>query len=112
MSMLSGVLLLQNQRWQQRHQSSPETPPAEANDLIYQETHSALETLDRMSKMVCHEDAGDGPSPRKGHSTLFLVELVYQAISTLMTIKEGFPPSEFQDKMESLRWLLKCMIRR
>ncbi|KAK0387943.1 hypothetical protein NLU13_4187 [Sarocladium strictum] len=107
-----GVLLLQQQQWQKQPRNFPETPPAEQGDLIFPETYSAIDTLDRISKMVQHDDMEDCPSPGRGQSTLFLVELVYLTISTMMMIKEGLPSVEFDDKIQSLRWLLKCMVSR
>ena len=104
----SGILLLQQHQWQQ---ANPENEPG-LTYHFFPETLSALETLDRISMTLREGGYEAWQYLEDGHCTLFLVELVYQAILILMKISRGQPAVEVKVKIESLKWLLAHMENR
>ncbi|KAK2593326.1 hypothetical protein QQS21_008969 [Conoideocrella luteorostrata] len=97
-----GVLLLQEHHWEET--SLDFTPGAKRN--AFTETHSALETLDRISMRMRGAGHGGQRDLESGHCTPFFVDLVYRALSALMVIGRGQDATDMQDKKESLKWLL------
>lgn len=73
----------------------------EAEIHTFVETRSAFDTLCRISLSLQqgYDDLG-------GECTFFLAHVVYQAISTLMTIGQGNPSTEIKDSIKTLSWLL------
>ncbi|KZZ92562.1 Transcription factor [Moelleriella libera RCEF 2490] len=97
-----GVMLLQEHHWDETRFF----PTHGAKQTTYTETHSALETLDRVSKTLREAGLEAKEDLESGNCTLFLVYLLYRALLVLTTIGRDQIGTEIQEKKESLKWLL------
>ncbi|KAL3452081.1 hypothetical protein BJX65DRAFT_303795 [Aspergillus insuetus] len=96
----SGILLLQEHHWAQMNIQS--TKDAERH--TFSETRNAFDTLYRIALFL--QEGTVIQVFLQGQCTFFLASVVYDALSTLMTIGKGDPSAEVRRKIEALRWLL------
>jgi hypothetical protein len=71
----------------------------------FAETRSAFDTLCRMSS--CLQQVNNDQELLGGECTFFLAHVIYQAILALMTMGQGSPSAEIQDRIITLEWLLQ-----
>lgn len=95
-------MLLQEHHWDETRFFSTHG----AKQTTYTETHSALETLDRVSKTLREAGLEAKEDLESGNCTLFLVNLLYRALLVLTTIGRDQTGTEIQEKKKSLKWLL------
>jgi hypothetical protein len=69
------------------------------------ETHNALDTLCRIALSI--QQGSYTLDLWQGQCTFFLVGVVYQGISALLTIRKGKPLAEIEESITILRWLLR-----
>ncbi|KAL2688924.1 hypothetical protein Neosp_002974 [[Neocosmospora] mangrovei] len=100
-----GIFVLQQHHWQHAKLGAAATPGG-AKRSIFPETQAAVDTLDRISKTLQQSGSDALQDLRGGRCTVFLVDLVYQALLILMTEGVGRAVTGFEDKKESLKWLL------
>lgn len=97
----SGIFLLQNHFWEQLKVKSTQ----EVQKHMFVETQSAIDTLCRIASGI-HLGTNIIDLPQ-GQCTFFLVGIVYQGLSALITIGQGNPSADIRDTMTTLRWLLE-----
>lgn len=102
----SGVLVLQQHYWQVKLKTT-----LEVTEEIFPETQSAVDTLDRISTSL----RGGGDALRAlgdARCTVLFVDLVYKALLVLLTIGASQAIIGFENKKESLKWLLSHLSKR
>jgi hypothetical protein len=77
----------------------------EVQQHTFPETRNAIDTLCRLASAL--QQGSNMVDLQQGQCTFFLVGLVYQGISALMTIGKGNPSAEITERMNELRWLLR-----
>jgi hypothetical protein len=97
----SGVFLLQENYWEQLQLRSE----YEVQQHTFVETRNAINTLCRIATAL--QQGSNMVDLQQGQCTFFLVGLVYQGISALMTIENGDPSVEIKESIIVLRWLLR-----
>lgn len=95
--------MLQQHVWAQADPQSADT----LEESAFPETQYALATLDRISDTFRQGTSDDRKRLGGGECTVFLVDLVYRGIMTLMTMGQGRPSTLVRDRIESLKWLLR-----
>ena len=79
----------------------------EVQQHTFFETRNAIDTLCRIATAL--QQGSNMVDPQQDQCTIFLVGLVYQGISALMTIGNGNPSAEIKESITVLRWLLRHM---
>lgn len=77
----------------------------EVQQHTFLETRHAIDTLCRLASAL--QQGSNMVDLQQGQCTFFLVGLVYQGISALMTIGNGNPSTEIKESITELRWLLR-----
>lgn len=97
----SGVFLLQDSCWGQLEVRSKQ----EVQQYTFVETRNAIDTLCRLASTL--QQGSNMVDLQHGQCTFFLVGVVYQGLSALMTIGKGNPSAEVKERINTLRWLLR-----
>ncbi|KAL5338121.1 hypothetical protein BJX70DRAFT_217487 [Aspergillus crustosus] len=97
----SGVFLLQQHFWEQMKVKSTQ----EAQQHTFVETNNAFDTLCRISSNL--QQGAEQQYFQGGQCTFFLAGVIYQAISALMTLGQGNPSAELEEKIALLQWALR-----
>jgi hypothetical protein len=79
---------------------------------VFPDTHSALNSIDRISKTLKYGGNNTWRNLESENCTPFFVIAVYQALLVLMKMRQWRPVTEVQDKQESIMWLLLQMRKR
>lgn len=69
------------------------------------ETHDAIDTICQIASTL--QQGSNMVDLQHGQCTFFLVGVVYQAVSALMTLGKGTPSAEIKEQIVLLRWLLQ-----
>lgn len=77
----------------------------EVQQHTFDETRGAFNALCRIASSLQHGD--DEQYLLGDECSFFLVHVVYQAISALITIGQGNPSAEIEERITILRWLLQ-----
>lgn len=77
----------------------------EVQQHTFVETRNAIDTLCRIASAL--QQGSNMVDLRHGQCTFFLVGVVYQGVSALMTIGQGNPSAEIRESITALRWLLR-----
>ncbi|KAB5578180.1 hypothetical protein GE09DRAFT_1088782 [Coniochaeta sp. 2T2.1] len=105
----SAILLLQTHNTQGQARSFNNRTDESAAELFF-ETESALEDLSRMARELCAKWKDE--SCIADCTSLFLIQVVYQAASTLTRLGEGTPDVTAQERIEDLKELLRRLTPR
>ncbi|RFU73220.1 fungal specific transcription factor, partial [Trichoderma arundinaceum] len=104
----SAILLLQTHHAQIQAHESNNTASAFAEHLSA-EAESALESLSNLAKKLCEEWEQRSIADC---ASLFLMQVIYQAASTLLRVSTGNPNTTTQGRIEALTELLRRLSRR
>ncbi|EED22258.1 conserved hypothetical protein [Talaromyces stipitatus ATCC 10500] len=96
----SGIFLLQQHLWQRLKVKSTQ----EAQQHTFIETRIAIDTLCRIASAL--QERSNMVDLLQGQCTFFLVNIVYQGVSALMTIGQGNPSAEIRESIDTLSYLL------
>lgn len=97
----SGIFLIQENYWAQLQVRSEE----ELLQHTLVETHDAIDTICQIASTL--QQGSNLVDLQHGQCTFFLVGVVYQAVSALMTLGKGTPSAEIKAQIVLLRWLLQ-----
>ena len=72
---------------------------------MLEESHHAIETLDKIASYL--QLGRDEQFLLGNECTVYLVDVIYRTISTLMSLGQGSPTFELTDKIDRLKWFLR-----
>ena len=101
--LLSGILLLQDRYWQDVGVSSTK----DIFENMFPETQPALDALTRMCVGMRAET--DHELVFEDELTVFLMQMMYQGASTLITIGQGSPDEDIRDRLSAFKWFLQYL---